>query len=268
MPALSEALELQINAVPPGTKVSLGVPLHVLLGEAIDLAAFVRRVWQPTETHPGLSSAARRIGEGIGDDLVALVGAVQEQHTQFRLAAEPPTSREQVDRAIAVLDELTAALEFHFDDGIEDERDAQLSAIEGLYGERSTSDDALAAALFDYASLAEEHRAELDGLGGFDTSLIDEARSLCEAVRARSAPTPSERTEVARAHRVRRDRIVAVLDQKVKLVRAAARFAFRGTPQLAREAGSAYGRRARAAARRRAAAKELPELASEPAPEA
>ncbi|MGH1341623.1 MAG: hypothetical protein ACRBN8_08745 [Nannocystales bacterium] len=267
MEDLREELEQQVNAIPADAKVSLGVPLHVLLGEAVDLAAFVRRVWEPTDAHPGLSSAARRIDDRIGEDLLALVDAAQEQHTQFRLAAEPPTSREEVERGVEILDELTAVLQFHFDDGIDDERDAQLSAIDGLYGEHSTSDDALATALFDYASLAQEHRAVLGGLGGFDAALIDEARALSQVVRARSAQTPTERTEAARQHRVRRDQIVAVLDRQVKLVRAAARFAFRGVPQLVREAGSAYGRRARAAARRRKAAQDRQELATDTAAE-
>ena len=267
MANLRPELEQQVNAVPTDTTVSIGVPLHVLLGEAVDLASFVRRVWAPTDAHPGLSSAASRIEDGIADDLLALVAAVQETHTEFRLAAEAPTSRDDAERGETLLDELTAVLQFHFDDGVEDERDAQLSAIGGLYGDRSTSDDALAAALFDYASLAQEYRAEIDGLGGFDAALIDEARALSDVVRARSTQTPTERTEAARVHRIRRDQIVAVLYRQMKLVRAAARFAFRSVPQLAREAGSAYGRRNRAQARRRRRAEDGPDAApAEPAP--
>lgn len=263
MDELREELVQQIDSVPADVTLSLGVPLHVLLGEAVDLAAFVRRVWEPADEHPGLSSAARDFGPEVADDLVALVGAVQQLHTAFRLAAAPPTSRDDVDRAVALLDELTAVLQFHFDDGVEDEGDAQLDAIDGLYGERSTSDDALAAALFDYATLAGQHRDALAGLGGFDPATIDEALTLSERVRARSAQPPSERAQEARAHRIRRDQTTAVLDRTVKQVRAAARFAFRAHPSLAREAGSAYGRRARAAARRRAQAEAA---VGEPAP--
>ena len=47
------------------TATSLAVPFHVLQGEAVDLAAFVRRVWEPTDTHPGLSRAASRIDDRI-----------------------------------------------------------------------------------------------------------------------------------------------------------------------------------------------------------
>ncbi|MBV1858206.1 MAG: hypothetical protein KUG77_07325, partial [Nannocystaceae bacterium] len=252
MTTLRPELLTEADALPTDIRLQLGVPLHVLLGEATDLAAYVRRVWARTEHHPGLSSAARHIDASISGDLIALVEAVQTEHTAFRLAAEPPVSREVVERAEAVLDELTAVLEFHLDDGVQDERDAGLAALADLYGTRTRSDDALAAALFDFSALADSLRAELDGLGGFEPAVIDEARQLAEQVRQRSARSPSELAENATAHRIRRDQLATVLDHKVKLVRAAARFAFRGHASLARESGSVYGRRVRAARRRAA----------------
>ena len=258
MSELRTELQAELGGISTESRLSLNIPLHVLLGEATDLAAFARRRWEPSGDgpgrpgragHPGLSSAARRFDAAVADDLLALVAAVQEEHTAFRLAAEPPVSRESVERGEALLDELTAALEFLFDDGVEDERDAQLEAIRDLYGTRSRSDDALAAALFDFATLASNHRDELEGLGGFDPANIDEARALAEDIRAR--PSGAERSEQARAHRVRRDQLATLLDRKVKQVRAAARYAFRRHPEFVRESASAYGRRSRAALRRR-----------------
>ena len=251
MPELRAQLLQEINATPSPEQLSLSVPMHVLLGEAIDLAAYVRRHWEPTDTHPGLSSVARRFDQAVGDDLIALVDAVQTEHTAYRLAADPPTSRESVERGEALIDELTASLEFLFDDGIDDEHDSQLDAISDLYGTRSRSDDALAAALFDFATLAEKHRSDLDGVGGFNLADIDEALTLAAAIRARSSTTPTERAEQARTHRLRRNQLATVLQQKLRLVRAAARFAFRAHPTLARAASSAYQRRARASLRRR-----------------
>lgn len=217
------------------------------------MAAFVQRTWAHTDVHPGLASAARRFDEQISGDLTALVEAIQVEHTAFRLAAEPPVSREAVERGEALIDELTAALEFLFDDGVEDELDAQLDAISNLYGTRSRSDDALAAALFDFATLANEHRDQLDGLRGFNLADIDEALALASEVRARSSISPTERAELARTHRVRRNQLVTLLQRKIALVRAAARYAFRRHPDLARAAGSAYQRRTRTALRRRKA---------------
>ncbi len=250
MAELRPELQAEVDAITTTDRLALSVPLHVLLGESIDLAAYARRVWEPTDDHPGLSSAARRFDENVADDLSALVAAVLAEHTAFRLAAEPPVSKEVIERGEALIDELTAVLDFLFDDGIEDERDAQLAAISDLYGTRSRSDDALAAALFDFAALAQENRDALEGLGGFDVANINEATTLAEQIRARSAESPTERAEAATAHRIRRDQITAVQDRKVKLIRAAARFAFRKHPALAREAGSAYGRRTRASRRR------------------
>lgn len=250
---LRPELLAEADAVPSDVRLALGLPLHVLLGEATDLAAYLRRTWTPTDTHSGLSSAARRFDASIADDMVALVEAVQSEHTAFRLGAQPPVSREVVERGEAVLDEFTAVLEFHLDAGIEDARDAQLAAIADLYGTQTRSDDALAAALFEFAALADSVRGELAGLGGFDTATIDEAHELASQVRERSATAASESAQGAMAHRVRRDQLATVLDRKVKLVRAAARFAFRNHAALARESGSAYGRRARAARRRAAA---------------
>lgn len=50
-----------------------------------------------------------------------------------------------------------------------------------------SSQDALAAALDDYAGLADLHRERLAQLGAFDEALIDEARALAVAVREVSA---------------------------------------------------------------------------------
>ena len=235
--------------IPTEVRLLLGVPLHVLLSEATDLAAYVRRLWDPSDGRPGLSSAVRRFDVVIAEDLLGLVEAVQAEHTAFRLTAEPPVAREIVEREEAVLDELTAVLEFYFDDGVEDEHDAQLAAISDLYGTQSRSDDALASALFDFSALAEAYRGELDGLGGFVVTAIDEAPQLAEQIRGRSARDPSVQADQARRHMQRRNQLATVLDRKVKLIRAAARFAFRQDPMLAREAGSAYGRRTRAARR-------------------
>ncbi len=257
MPELRDELLEEVDATSGPEQLSLSVPMHVLLGEAIDLAAYVQRLWEPTETHPGLSSAARRFDHTIGDDLVALVESVQAEHTAYRLAADPPVSRASVERGEALLDELTASLEFLFDDGIDDEHDTQLDAIGDLYGTRSRSDDALAAALFDFATLADAHRDDLDGIGGFNVADIDEALTLARTIRARSSATPSERAQQARSHRVRRNLLATVLQRKLRLVRAAARFAFRAHPALSRAATSPYQRRARASLRRRNATPDL-----------
>jgi hypothetical protein len=51
-----------------------------------------------------------------------------------------------------VLDEIASALEWLFDDGKTDERDAQLAAIVDAHDDDPDSEDALASELADYAT--------------------------------------------------------------------------------------------------------------------
>jgi hypothetical protein len=65
-----------------------------------------------------------------------------------------------------VLAELRSTLEWYFDDGKKDEADAQLERLVETH-DGAASQDAVAAALFDFAALAERHRSAIIGLGGF-----------------------------------------------------------------------------------------------------
>jgi DNA anti-recombination protein RmuC len=217
------------------------VPLHVLTGEAVDVAAFFKRYYEP--------ELAPRTGKRI----TLLVDEVQSAQTQYQLAADAPAGDEDVQRGRFVLSELTAALEFLFDDGVEDERDAQLARVRQA-NEDTSSTDALAGALAEYAGLAEAYRDELDGLGDFEAEMIDEAKELAAAIRDRSAQGTSDTGKKSAAALEWRNRLAGLLAQEVGRVRKAARFVFRHHPQIRREATSTYERRTRAA-RRRAAAK-------------
>lgn len=182
-----------------------------------------------------------------------MVDEAQAAQTEYQLSADAPAGDEEIQRGRFVDSELTAALEFLFDDGVEDERDAQLARVRQA-NEDQSSTDALAGALAEYAGLAEAYRDELDGLGDFDVELIDEAKQLATTIRERSAAGPSETTKQGSAALEWRNRLAALLAQEVGRVRKTARFVFRHHPQIRREATSTYERRTRAA-RRRAAAK-------------
>lgn len=144
--------------------------------------------------------------------------------------------------------ELTASLEWLFDDGVEDENDRALANLKAEHDRTPESLDALAAELFDYATLAEAHRAQLTGLGGFEPSLIDEAKQLAAALRERGAPSAGASAESDAL--MLRHQLATLLLDKMSLVRAAARFVFRRHPEVARQATSGYERRRRAANRR------------------
>jgi chorismate mutase len=228
------------------------------MGEAADLARFTRNYWQPVEgqtPRPGLVQAGKKLPETIANDLIALQEALQTAHTDYLMVVSPMQSDVR-SRAQFVLGEITAALEWLFDDGVDDARDQQLAALKAEHADAPASIDALAAELGDYATLAADVKASLDGLGGFNTALIDEAFALSRSLLDK--PTNQASPEVARSALELRNRIATLLTERMGLVRAAARFVFRNQPDIARLTGSAYDRRRRAALRRQAASGSAP----------
>jgi hypothetical protein len=167
-----------------------------------------------------------------------------------------------VERATFLLGELQDALTYLFDDDVEDDNDARLAVLNGTHS-GAMSQDALAAALDDYAALAERNRDALDGLGGFDAVLIDEARLVADALRNQSARKLGGTNVSAQKTALDfRNRIATLLCARMNRVRTAARFAFRYDPDLVRKVTSAYQRKRRAEARR---SKQTP---ADPAPAA
>lgn len=136
-------------------------------------------------------------------------------------------------------------LAFRFGDG----HDERLVALRGAHPAGAKSNGALAAELEGYAAFGEAHRAEIDGLGGFDPGSLDEARVLAKVLRDRPANAAAPSDGAARALALR-NRLAVLLAEKMNAARPAARFVFRHHPAIVREATSAYERRRRAAARR------------------
>jgi hypothetical protein len=244
--------------------VGLRQPLHVLTGEAVDVAGFFSRYYQPlrdpeTEvvTRPGLASAGKkRLPANTGKRILALVDEVEAAQKQYLLAADV-TDVTQLERARFVVSELTAVLEFLFDDGVEDERDAQLARAREVNEDTSTL-LGLASALTDYGNLADHYRDEVDGLGEFDVATIDEAKELATTLRERVAKRSDQAKKKSAAALDWRNRLATVLAQEIGSLRAAARFVFRHHPTIRREAASAYERRVRAARQRAAASTKTP----------
>lgn len=240
-------------------ELSLGLPLHVFLGEVIDVAKFVTTYWEPVEdgvaNRPGLRSAKKTGALGfdkdIADELVELHALAQQAQTAVLLTAKIPESAEPiVAKGRDLLDSITAALEWCFDDGVEDDKDAQLSAVQASH-EDTASIDMLAAALVDYAGLAEKYADELEGLIDFEKGHIDEARKVSAQLTG-IAPKLGTDPETAAAL-ARRNKLVTMLHRRVLRVRKAARLVFRRFPSISQQATSAYQRRSRAALRRREA---------------
>ncbi|WP_437726007.1 hypothetical protein [Sorangium sp. So ce861] len=238
------------------------VPLHVLLGEAVDVAKFFEKYWktqidaQKRVTRLGLESAvpkdskkgdAARLGPKTAEEILSLQRATQEAQTRYLLTVEKNKSPRE--RGKFLLGEIWATLSFYFDDGVEDERDEMLARIDAAHAGDPDTADALASALHDYATLGEKHRDALDGLGGFKAEYLDEARAV--AAELRSLPAQAEAiSRQAQEALLLRNKLAALLVERMGLVRSAARFVFRSQPEIVREVTSAYERRKRAAARR------------------
>lgn len=234
----------------------LPIPFHVLAGEALDVTRFCQRNWEPAVdrtgqiTRPGLKTAVGNgtFNEAIARELLELHDVLQAAQTSYLLLATGPAGA-PMERAQFLLTELRGVLEWYFDDGGENAGDAQLERLIEEH-DGALSQDAVAAALFDFAELAGRHRDAINELGGFDAALIDEATAVARELRERSAgPAAIEPLPVQRQALELRNRLGSLLYDRMQRVRAAARFVFRRHAALVREVTSAYARRQRAAYR-------------------
>lgn len=244
-----EAMRLPARAPRPR------VPLHVLLDEAVSVARFFEthyptlRDEDGTVTRIGLDSVARPgrdLTPATGAEVLSLREAIHEAQAKYVAAPSHRTSP-PLARIRFVLGEIRATLGFWARDGERDARDVQLEQLDA-FGGGSRSASALPVRLYQLASFANAHRAELDGLGGFDAALIDEAFALVEA--ATMLPPLVPEAELPSSVLALRNRLATLLAARMAAVRAAARFVFRGSPDIVREATSPYERRRAVAARR------------------
>jgi len=230
-------------------KTAYNTPIRILLGEAVDLARFIVAYFEPVRDgagkvlRPGLSLAGHKFPASLRQEILELQDALQTANTNYLLNVAPMQPNVRV-RAHFVLGEIVSALEWWLDDGVDDERDQQLAALKAEYANGSSNSRSMAAELFDFAALARQEAAGLQGLGGFDMALVDEAESLARQLRER--PNASASPESTRRALDVRNRIGTLLVERMSLVRAAARFVFRNHPEIAREASSSFERRRRA----------------------
>ncbi|MCB9654426.1 MAG: hypothetical protein H6729_09900 [Deltaproteobacteria bacterium] len=234
-------------------------PIHVLFGEAVDVARFFAAHWRTVEDDEGevvrfgLDTMRSRLPARTGAEILSLVELAQDAQTRYRLAVRGPTDVDTVGRASFLVSELDAALAYLFDDGIEDEKDVQLARLRDAHAATGDSVDAIAQELREYATLADRNRQALDGFGGFDAALIDEAAALVRPLLDRPANAAMQ-TEEARKAIALRNGLLELLQRRVGLVRAAARYVYRHEPATVRKATSAFERRRRRAARANAQA--------------
>jgi len=231
-------------------------PVHVVLGEAIDVASLLTHYWDPkTDSKgnkmPGFSgvSSTQAVTADLATEIRELQLAVAAAHSDYLVLVQGSNAA-PLDRAEFVLAELRSTLEFLFDDGKQDDSDTQLDNLRTAFA-GAASQDALALALEGYAELANRNRDALAKLDGFDITLIDEARTLAASLRQQSAAALTHSTaDEQRQALALRNRLLTLLIDRVKRVRRAAGYVFRNFPDIARKFTSSYERRQRSARRR------------------
>ncbi len=228
----------------------LTMPIHVLLGEALDLATVVEHYWQPQKAQglevPGFVSVAGpgRVTKETASEIRELHAAVSAAHSRYLILVEA-SNQAPLERADFVLSEIRAALTFAFEADESTTAQAQLERLRDAFPD-SGSQDLAALALEAYAELGDAHVKELEVLG-FDLSLLTEARTLGATLRARSAERLTNSAQSTQREALAlRNRLASLLIDRMRLARSAARYAFRHHPDIARKATSAYERKRRA----------------------
>ncbi len=232
----------------------LNMPVFAMLTEATKIAAFFRDHYKSDKKNgvPGFADAG--LPASTGDEIDALVKEGSAAFSSYNLAANPKTDVSKLERARFIIDEVQAVLEYYLDDEVEDEDDKRLANVVAAHKDVPETAAALSLALEDWASFAELHKDGIKGLGMFDVSLIAEAKKLGEELRADAAtadPTPA----ITQAALANRNRILQLLDKRVRMIRTAARFVFRHHPHIAQKAVSTYERTRRVLAKRSATRK-------------
>jgi hypothetical protein len=236
----------------------INAPVHVVLGEAVDVAAMIAHYWDPrTDSRgartPGFAGVkgGPQVTLETANEIRELQLAITSAHSEYlvlvQAAADTP-----LDRADFVLSEIRSALQFLFDDGKHDDSDEQLARLEVAFAD-SSSQDAMALALEGYAELARLNESGLTAITGFDVALIEEARTVAAALREQSASALT-RTNPDAQRRVLglRNRLLTMLIDRVRRARRTAQYVFRDHPEVIRKFSSAYERRQRATRRRNA----------------
>lgn len=233
-----------------GSRNPLKVPYDVALEEAAGLAGFVRTRWEPAGDLPGMKSVKNRLPLGAAGDLVSLVAEIGKAQTELLLVVDPVVI-ELGERARFAIDELESAIAFTLDDGVHDEGDDRLAQLQEFHAQDGQRSSALAQALRDYGALGTKLKARLaKDDSEFDPRLLAEAVALAAKLDAEAVDPAAGKSQKAKDATAKRNRLLALLVQKVAFVRKVAAHVYRRHPEIVRETTSAYDRRRRAAARR------------------
>lgn len=239
-----EKLMNTLAAIPADEVESPNLPIEVALQEAHDLNALV--------ANPEVRE--RLVAVGLPNaELTALpraIAAAREAQSAWivvRDRTKNDAQRQREENGVKLRADLVAAARWN----LRDDRVAQ-ATIDAIQEGEGVED--LVQDLLDVAALIEQHQESFEGDETLDTDdAIAKARASAKDIRAGLSAARLARSQDDAKDT--RDRAYTYLAARVGAVRAAGRYAFRGTANMQAKFGSAY---LRATERRRARKKQVP----------
>ncbi len=245
-PKMIASLELEL-ASQPGDDVPVGMPIGTFCKEAVGVAAFAERYWQPVEGIDAcLAPHEARLGGDPGPQLVFLTDQFRQADAML-VQRSLPSGDPLPPLAQKQLTEIRSACEVVVDDGVQDKKDVMVVALRKQHASAPKTVGELTNALASYVTAARSLSAELDELAGFDMRVLDAAQNTVDHLLGRGNGASNEAT---RPTRIRRNRLLAMIRARVATIRKVGKFTFRNHPDLLREMASAYNRDRRRAAKR------------------
>ncbi len=226
--------------------IELGMPYAVFIAEGIKCANMVHKYQESPDPRkfPALSLYADRIGgPEVAAEILYLTDRADTQRDEAK-DASAPVGDSQVERARFVNRELRLAAELDADDGVRDEKDVSLESLRKTHAADPSTNAELGDSIGSYARHARKHQESFKTIPNFDANLIEEGLLLSDALRSRTANTG---TNTALASR---DAYLELIRVRIAKVRKVVRYAFRATPEVVREATSAYLREKRRSERK------------------
>ena len=244
-PAVTERIEAEaaITMVDP---LDLGMPYAIFIAEAIKCANMVHKYETSPDPrkYPALSLFAKRMGgPEVAAEILYLTDRADAQRDEARDAAAP-MGDSQIERARFVNRELRLAAELDADDGVRDEKDVSLESFKKIHSTDPGTNAELADSLGSYARHAKKYEESFLTIPNFDGNLIEEGVLLSDALRSRTGAAGSN------AALASRDAYLELIRVRLAKVRKVVRYAFRATPEVVREATSAFLREKRRAERK------------------
>lgn len=227
-----------------GDDVPIGMPNAIFCKEAVGVACFAERYWELVDGLDAcLAPHKRRLGGDPAPELVYLADPCRQADAML-VQGSLASGDSFPMRAQKLLTEIRTACEVVVDDEVEDKKDVLIVALRKQHASKPTTVGDLTNALASYVTAARSLSPELSELAGFTMSSVEAAQGVVDHLLGRGMASSTRTT------RIRRNRLLVMIRNRVAKIRKVARFTFRNYPDILRETASAYSRERRRSAKR------------------